>query len=97
MPTDLSVGIATEHCKMKKINMNKYETIFEFTILWKGWEMDNTGWIKRSKSGKTIVVFTSHGDEYVGTLEDLNIVLQRHVNVVSELKEAVRLLSEPKE
>lgn len=65
--------------------------LFEFPVLWSGWEMDNKGWIAE-KNGKRVVVLTSHGSEYIATEAELAKRIKEYRTALGATKEAVRML-----
>lgn len=42
----------------------KYKRLFEFPVLWKGWEGDSNGWVVERQDGTRVLLLTNHGREY---------------------------------
>ena len=67
------------------------QKLFEFPVLWSGWEMDNKGWIAE-KNGKRVIVLTSHGREYIASEAELAKRLQDYRDALAATKQAIRML-----
>ena len=50
--------------RVKPAKLGDYEVVHTFLIMYAGWEMDNTGWVARDKSGKLVLLMTNHGTLY---------------------------------
>lgn len=65
------------------------EVLHTATILHKGWEMDNEGWIAKMEDGTTKAFTTSHGGVYPWTKEELEKKIAETENSLAELKRAL--------
>lgn len=62
--------------------LGDFEIIHHFTIMHKGWEMDNDGWIVKDHSGKLRFLTTSHGRHYFSDLGEIE-------HIISQAQEAI--------
>jgi hypothetical protein len=65
--------------------------LYEFPVLWAGWEMDNKGWIAE-KDGQRVIIMTSHGGEYVGTEAELAERMEQYRLALEATQRAVGML-----
>lgn len=65
------------------------EIIHHFTILHKGWEMDNDGWIVSRSDGTLHYLTTSHGGWRIGTADDLIAVRKETEESLNGIKKAL--------
>jgi glutamine synthetase type III len=80
---------------MKKSNEEvppKSSTIFEFDILWSGWDCDSTGYIRKDDEGNNVLVLTSHGDEYLSDKSELIDQIEAYKQVIKETEKALGML-----
>ena len=52
--------------------------IYEFPVLWSGWEMDGKGWIALDDNGNPVIILTNHGAEYVASIDELQENIKRY-------------------
>ena len=75
------------------LRTKKLKLLYEFTILHKGWEMDNSGYIVKDQYDKNLIILTSHGNFYIGKKNQLEEKLLEYEKVTKETKEAIVLLN----
>lgn len=68
------------------------KVIFEFPILWEGWECDSKAWVMERTDGTRYLKMTSHGGEYTAQAEELDERLKEYRVVIEKTEEALRLL-----
>lgn len=67
--------------------------IFEFPVLYTGWECDGKGWIVEGKNGKRRILLTSHGMEYFGSQDELGGLISEYQSAIDKTREVLALLS----
>ena len=75
------------------LRTKKLKLLYEFTILHKGWEMDNSGFIVKDQYNKNLIILTSHENFYIGKKNQLEEKLLEYEKVIKETKEALVLLN----
>lgn len=71
---------------------NKMKKLYEFPILWSGWELDEKGWVALDNSGQKVIILTNHGAEYVASIDDLQKHLQRYKEATEATKKAIKMV-----
>jgi len=66
--------------------------IYEFPVLYKGWDCDNTAWIMERTDGTRYLKKTSHLMPYEATIEGLEETLKGYTDVVEKTQIAIKLL-----
>lgn len=66
--------------------------IFEFPVLYAGWELDCMGWIVEDNKGKRSILLTNHGMEYTAEPEDLVTKINEYQSAINKTLEALALL-----
>jgi hypothetical protein len=66
--------------------------IFEFTILYDGWEMDNIGWVMERPDGSRYIRSTNHGSYCEMMIEDLEDKIREYEQVTQSSKYALNLI-----
>ena len=67
--------------------------IFEFAVLWKGWECDSVAWVMERPDGTRYLRMTSHGAEYDAEVTVLNERIAEYEKVLVESRKVLALLS----
>lgn len=75
------------------LRTKKLKLLYEFTILHKGWEMDNSGYIVKDQYNKNLIILTSHENFYIGKINQLEGKLLEYEKITKETKEALVLLN----
>lgn len=75
------------------LKSKKFELVYKFTILHKGWEMDNFGYIVKTQYNKNLLILTSHENFYIGKKEQLEEKLLEYEKVVKETHQALVFLN----
>ena len=75
------------------LRIKKLKLLYEFTILHKGWEMDNRGYIVTDQYNKNLIILTSHENFYIGKKNQLEEKLLEYRKVIKETEEALVLLN----
>ena len=75
------------------LRTKKLKLLYEFTILHKGWEMDNRGYIVTDQYNKNLIILTSHENFYIGKKNQLEEKLLEYRKVIKETEEALVLLN----
>jgi hypothetical protein len=68
--------------------------IYEFPILWSGWELDAEGWVALDDNGKMVIVLTNHGSEYVAAINDLPVKIRKYKTVIEATEKAPAMVCE---
>lgn len=68
--------------------------IYEFPILWSGWELDDKGWIASDDNGKLVLILTNHGSEYIASIEELQKHLQRYKEASEATEKAIKMVQQ---
>lgn len=66
--------------------------IFEFPVLWAGWDCDCVAWIMERKDGSRYLKMTNHGEEYEAPISDLTWKIDEYETAISKTKQAINLL-----
>jgi hypothetical protein len=66
--------------------------IYEFPVMWSGWELDDKGWIALDDSGKPVIILTSHGAEYVASIDVLQEKIKRYKAVIEATEKALAMV-----
>ena len=75
------------------LRTKKLKLLYKFTILHKGWEMDNIGYIIKDQYDKNLIILTSHENFYFGKINQLEGKLLEYEKAIKETKEALALLN----
>lgn len=68
----------------------------EATVLYRGWEMDNEGWLVQTDDGRILAVTTSHGQLCEWKVEQVADALASTEKSVSDLKTVLLVLQSGK-
>ena len=68
--------------------------IYEFPVLWSGWELDDKGWVVLDDSGNRVIVLTNHGAEYVASISELQEKIKRYKAAIEETEKAIAMVRE---
>lgn len=68
--------------------------IYEFPVMWSGWELDDKGWVALDDSGKKIIVLSNHGTEYVASIDDLHEKIRKYKTVIEATEKALVMVCE---
>ena len=71
----------------------KDRVIFEFPVLWEGWDCDSKAWVMEREDGTRYLKMTNHGDEYEVRAESLHERISGYLDVLEKSREALSLLS----
>lgn len=66
--------------------------IYEFPVLWSGWELDDKGWVALDDSGKPVIILTNHGTEYVAATDELQEHMKRYRAVIEATEKALAMV-----
>ncbi len=66
--------------------------IYEFPVLWAGWEMDDKGWVALDDSGKKLIVLSNHGDEYVASIDELHEKIKVYKATIEATEKALEMV-----
>ncbi len=84
--------------KQRAVRADKrnYEILYEFKLMYSGWELDDTAWIARDKQGKKVLLMTDHGSlwDFGTNIEDLNANLKEMREAIASIKQGIKLLRE---
>ena len=70
------------------------KTIFEFKILYSGWECDEDGYVKERKDGSRYFELTNHGRPYVAELPEVTKKIAEYEEAIRQTQKAVNLFIE---
>ena len=70
--------------------------IFEFTVLWEGWECDSVAWVVEKSDGSRRLVMTNHGSPYEADPQELRDRIAEYQRVIAESEMALALIVSPK-
>lgn len=74
--------------------MIEMKKLYEFPVLWSGWELDDKGWIAEDNNGKLVIILTNHGSEYIASIEELEKYLQRYKEVIEATEKAIKIVGQ---
>lgn len=77
--------------ELAEVNGEAVEVVYEFPILYSGWECDHTGWVVKNDAGINLVL-TDHGDPYYAKPEELRTLMEKYKATMIKTGEAYRLL-----
>ncbi len=79
----------------KRADIQDYEIVHIFSMMYAGWEMDYEAWIARNKDGRLVLLQTNHGQLYDhGTdVSDLHEKLAEMKTCMTGIKEAIMLIN----
>lgn len=75
------------------LRIKKLKLLYQFTILYKGWEMDNIGYIVKDQHNNNLILLTSHGNFYFGKKNQLEEKLSEYEKVVKDTHQALVFLN----
>lgn len=67
-------------------------TLFHFSVLFEGWEMDNDSWVVELEDGERAIVTTSHGDTYVAERREFEEKLAEYERVAADTRKALEMV-----
>lgn len=70
----------------------KMKKLYEFPVLWSGWELDEKGWVALDNSGQKVIILTNHGAEYVASIDDLQKHLLRYKEATEATEKAIKMV-----
>jgi len=73
---------------LKNWNAKIVKIVHIFTIMHKGWEMDNTAWIVELKDGRQKVVFSSNGMLYFAKKPEIEKKIRAYEDGLAGLRDA---------
>lgn len=68
--------------------------LYEFPVLWSGWELDDKGWVAEDNNGKLVIILTNHGAEYIASIEKLEKHLQRYKEASNATEKAIKMVQQ---
>lgn len=72
----------------------KMKKLYEFPVLWSGWELDEKGWVALDNSGQMVIILTNHGAEYVASIDDLQKHLLRYKEASEATEKAIKMMQQ---
>ena len=72
--------------------MEEAKKIFEFEVLYSGWEGDNEGWVMENPDGTRWIKMTSHGTEYEADPMELTLKAEEYMYAIKNTRKALELL-----
>lgn len=66
--------------------------IYEFPVLWSGWELDDKGWVALDDSGKAVIILTNHGTEYIASTEEVQENIKRYSLAIEATERAIEMV-----
>lgn len=88
------VDEAVQWARGQKKEMQSMKKIYEFPILWSGWELDDKGWVAEDNNGKLVIILTNHGSEYIASIEELKKHLQRYKEATEATEKAIKMVQQ---
>lgn len=77
-----------------KAGLGKLDKILlDVPVMYRGWEMDNQGWIVLMNNGSLKALTTDHGELCEWTMEQISKALADTIESAQALAEALRLLA----
>jgi hypothetical protein len=67
--------------------------VFQFPVLWEGWEIDSKGWVAEREDGTRALILTNHGSEYEADPEILEDRIAEYQRVIVETQKALSMLN----
>lgn len=83
---------ANKSTKKPPVIPAKYTKLFEFEMLYSGWESDGKGWVCEEPDGKRFLLLTNHGTPYVAPLSELTEKLEEYKRASEETQKAINML-----
>lgn len=71
---------------------NMAKMIFEFPVLWEGWDCDSTAWVMEEPDGTRWLMMTNHGDKFRCNPAALAERIAEYERVIGETRKAMDLL-----
>lgn len=80
--------------EMKKspVDVSTLNTVYTFDVLWRGWEMDNIGYIAQDEDGNKYPVLTSHGSKYIADKSELLDKISEYADAMNQTNKALKML-----
>lgn len=66
--------------------------IYEFPVMWSGWELDNKGWVALDDNGKRVIVLTNHGVEYIASNDELHEKIKSYTATIEATEKALEIV-----
>lgn len=66
--------------------------LYEFEIMWVGWEIDSKGWIVQCDDNTKRIVMTNHCTPYFATENDLISKIKDYQGAIDNTKKAIEIL-----
>ncbi len=80
------------YSKLKYVNKDdNIEILYEFPILWSGWECDYKGYVARHKN-KTVLILSTHGTKYFADEIELEVKIAAYEQAIKATKKALEML-----
>lgn len=74
-----------------KVNGETYPVIFQFDVLWSGWECDSDAWVVETDGGLALVM-TNHGSKYFADTSELKERISSYENTIENTNKALGML-----
>ncbi len=82
--------------ELQKWNPKIVKVIKVFTIMHKGWELDNTAWIVQMQSGAEKVIFSSGGIKYFAKAKEVQEKVCEYEEGLADLRKAYSSIGKQK-
>lgn len=66
--------------------------IYEFPVMWAGWELDDKGWVALDDNGKKVIVLSNHGSEYIASIDELQEKIKRYKATIKVTEKAIEMV-----
>jgi len=77
--------------KINDKRISSAKTVYEFDVLWKGWELDSTGWVMKDDIG-TFLVLSDHDSKYISNRNELIDKITEYEILIQNTKLALELI-----
>lgn len=71
---------------------NPLKKIFEFPVLWDGWECDSKAWVAERQDGSRCIIMTDHGGEYEANPKEVRDRIAEYQSVIAKSEKALEML-----
>lgn len=66
--------------------------LYEFPVMWQGWEPDDKGWVALDDNGKMVIILTNHGIEYIASSDELHEKIKRYKATIEATEKALEMV-----
>jgi uncharacterized protein YlzI (FlbEa/FlbD family) len=82
-------GIIGYHILDYKIS----EILYEFKIMYEGWQLDEIGYVVKMENGKKAIVETDHGMPVLSSIQNLQDKIKEYESAIKGTQKAIKIVS----